>query len=312
MALAGDLKEITFSDVVQLCAQARRTAMLVVNCPKTGKALGFFYFEQGELFDAKYEDAIGLEAVYRALEIKDGTFHVVLDVRSPERRIFEPIGAMLLEGMRRMDEAGQLTDSSNGDGGDLMRHSLPDSDEATEGDDMASADLRGRVCPTCRKQYTHGEICPDDGARLIVAAATSHGLESLPPARTVPPPTALASRPARPRGPMIAVAAGVGALVVLGGVFLFRGSGGGTPSTPGPRASTAANEPAPTPTAVPSPVPAPPPPARPAAAVVQTPPAEPPTKEPPPAAPATGVRGVTDKEIVFGQAAAFTGASKEL
>src|SRR5215475_9599792 len=208
MALAGDLKEITFSDVVQLCAQARRTAMLVVNCPKTGKALGFFYFEQGELFDAKYEDAIGLEAVYRALEIKDGTFHVVLDVRSPERRIFEPIGAMLLEGMRRMDEAGQLSDSSNG--GDLMRVSLPDSVEASEGDDMASADMRGRVCPTCRKQYTHGEICPDDGSRLIVAASTSPlGVESLPPARTVPPPTALASRPARPRGPMIAFAAGV-------------------------------------------------------------------------------------------------------
>src|SRR5215468_5957733 len=216
MALAGDLKEITFSDVVQLCAQARRTAMLVVNCPKTGKALGFFYFEQGELFDAKYEDAIGLEAVYRALEIKDGTFHVVLDVRSPERRIFEPIGAMLLEGMRRMDEAGQLTDSSNGDGGDLMRASLPDSDEATEGDDMASADMRGRVCPTCRKQYTHGEICPDDGARLIVAASTSPlGIESLPPARSVPPPTVLTTRPRRSRGAMIAVA-GVGALMILG------------------------------------------------------------------------------------------------
>src|SRR5262249_56011619 len=109
----------------------------------------------------------------------DGTFHVVLDVRSPERRIFEPIGAMLLEGMRRMDEAGQLSDSSNG--GDLMRASLPDSIEANEGDDIASADMRGRVCPTCRKQYTHGEICPEDGPPLTVPPSTAPlGLQPIP------------------------------------------------------------------------------------------------------------------------------------
>src|SRR5262249_36948409 len=161
-------------------------------------------------------------------------------------------GAMLLEGMRRMDEAGQLSDSSNG--GDLMRASLPDSIEANEGDDMASADMRGRVCPTCRKQYTHGEICPEDGSRLIVAASTApRGLESMRPARPVPPPARLAMRPSRSRGAMIAVA-GVGALMILGVLLLFRGSGSSTPppSARPAAATTAPSEPPPTSAAAPT------------------------------------------------------------
>src|SRR5262245_25503145 len=77
MALAGDFKEITFSDVVQLYSLTKRTAMLVLNSPASGQPMGFFYFEGGELFDAKLGDAEGLEAVYRALQLKEGTFHVV-------------------------------------------------------------------------------------------------------------------------------------------------------------------------------------------------------------------------------------------
>jgi len=312
MALAGDLKEITFSDVVQLCSQARRTAMLVVNCPKTGKALGFFYFERGELFDAKFEDATGLEAVYRALELKEGTFHVVLDVRSPERRIFEPIGMMLLEGMRRMDEASHLSDSA-----ELLHSSIPDSVEhIIEGDDMASGELRGRICPTCGKRYSHGESCPDDGARLVLASATSSPLavDTSPPARTVPPPPASTHRALKPRGPLIALGGGLAALVVVGGVWMLKGGSGGSGErtapplvTPAP-AETATKEepraPAPAPTQPPAPKPA-------AVAVPPTPAVEPP-KEPAPAASPSGARGITDKEIVFGMAAAFTGPSKEL
>ena len=314
MALAGDLKEITFSDVVQLCSQARRTAMLVVNCPKTGKALGFFYFEQGELFDAKFEEARGLDAVYRALELKEGTFHVVLDVRSPERRIFSPIGAMLLEGMRRMDEAGHLSDSHAGSD-DLrsLQSSMSDSEsEQSEGEDMASADMKGRVCPACGKRFSHGDVCPDDGSRLVLAPASSPlAVDTNPPVRTVPPPPALSRRAGRPKSVFYAGIGGAAVVGLLGILWLTRSQAPSPPKT-----LAVAEEPtrpapprAPPPAAAPTPAPAP----APAAAPVQQEPAEQPPKTiAAPAAPATGVRGVTDKEIVFGMAAALTGPSKEL
>src|SRR5215813_9459799 len=159
MALAGDLSEITFSDVVQLYALTKRTAMLVLNSPETGQAMGFFYFEGGELFDAKLGEAEGLEAVYRALELKEGTFHVVPDAPSARRRIFEPISKLLLDGMRRLDEARRL----------------PGLDDMRRGDDM---ETRGRVCPTCRKRYNFGDVCPDDGSRLEIALAGALSLDT--------------------------------------------------------------------------------------------------------------------------------------
>src|SRR5262249_43256688 len=179
MARAGDFRGIPFSDVGQLYSHSRRTAMLVVNCPKTGKALGFFYFEGGDLVDAELGEVEGLEAVYRAMELKEGTFHVVLHGRSPRRRIFEPIGALLLEGMRRMDEAGYAAEAAGGAKVPLstpapreatlklVRSPVGDSDVGqSEGDDMAGAEVKGRVCPSCGKHFISGEICPDDGVRL--------------------------------------------------------------------------------------------------------------------------------------------------
>lgn len=105
MGLSGDFKEISFSDVVQMYCHARRTAKLVVHDSRTGAVRGTFHFQDGDLVAARLGDRHDLEAFYDALELKEGTFHVVLDAPIPERRIFEPIGALLLEGMRRMDEA---------------------------------------------------------------------------------------------------------------------------------------------------------------------------------------------------------------
>src|SRR5262249_33428726 len=223
MALAGDFKEITFSDVVQLYALTKRTAMLVVTSAQTGQPFGFFYFEGGELFDAKLGDTEGLEAVYRALELKEGTFHVVPDAPSARRRIFEPIGAMLLEGMRRLDESRR-----------------PGDDSIQQGDDM-SVETRGRVCPTCRKRFNYGDVCPDDGSRLEVTLTGSLLVDNSMPAPplTMPPPAALTRRTPS-RGWWIALAASVALFVVLGGMLLMRKTARTGPAT----AAVEADEPA--------------------------------------------------------------------
>jgi ABC-type branched-subunit amino acid transport system substrate-binding protein len=82
---------------------------LVLTSAATGQIIGSFSFENGELFDARLGETQGLEAVYRALELKEATFRVDPNVRSSERRIFVPIGALLLEGMRRVDEIRRAT-----------------------------------------------------------------------------------------------------------------------------------------------------------------------------------------------------------
>jgi ABC-type branched-subunit amino acid transport system substrate-binding protein len=284
MALAGDFKEITFSDVLQLYALNRRTATLVVTSARTGEPFGYFYFEGGELFDARLGDAEGLEAVYRALELKEGTFHVVPDAPSARRRIFEPLGAMLLEGMRRLDEARRP------------------GDEGIQQGDIMSVESRGRVCPTCRKRFNFGDVCPDDGSRLEVTLGGPLGVDVTAPSPplTMPPPAAL-SRRTPSRGWWIALAASVALFVVLGGMFLMRKTRSGGPTAPADDELARA--------AVQRPETPPPPPV--AVAEIQTPPVEP-AKEPAPAPQLLAVRGVSDKEILFGQAAALTGPTREL
>ncbi len=212
MGLAGDLSEITFSEVVQLYSQTRRTATLLVNSAKTRKPLGYFYFERGELFDAKLEDAEGLEAVYRALRLSEGTFHVVTDTRRYERRIFEPVHAMLLEGMRRMDEAERQP---------ALKLVRPD-DSQGEGEDMATGESRGRICPTCKKRFKFGEICPDDGARLEPLIGASISVDTpMAPERTVSPPPALNRRRVG-RGWWVMVA-GLAVVAAMAVVWMLRG-----------------------------------------------------------------------------------------
>jgi ABC-type branched-subunit amino acid transport system substrate-binding protein len=126
MSLAGHIGEVAFSDLVQLCGQIRCTGSLVLTSPRTGKVIGSFSFENGELFDARMGETEGREAVYRALELKEATFRVDPNVRSSERRIFISIGALLLEGMRRADERTRRVTPVEipGQRGDTMRNNL--------------------------------------------------------------------------------------------------------------------------------------------------------------------------------------------
>jgi ABC-type branched-subunit amino acid transport system substrate-binding protein len=125
VSLAGDIGEIAFSDLVQLCAQIRCTGSLVLTSAKSGKVLGSFSFENGELFDARMGETEGLEAVYRALELKEATFRVDPNMRTSERRIFVPIGALLLEGMRRVDEIRRATPIAVPEKDDTMKNVAP-------------------------------------------------------------------------------------------------------------------------------------------------------------------------------------------
>ena len=102
MALVGDLKDLALVDIIQINCVGRNTARLTVNYP-TGE--GVFFFQDGEVVDARLGNLVGIEAVYRALTMEEGSFRIDAGVTSPTRTIFEQWASILMEGMRLIDEA---------------------------------------------------------------------------------------------------------------------------------------------------------------------------------------------------------------
>jgi predicted regulator of Ras-like GTPase activity (Roadblock/LC7/MglB family) len=102
MALVGDLKDLALVDIIQINCVGRNTARLTVNYP-TGE--GVFFFQDGEVVDARLGNLVGIDAVYRALGMEEGSFRIDAGVTSPTRTIFEQWASILMEGMRLLDEA---------------------------------------------------------------------------------------------------------------------------------------------------------------------------------------------------------------
>jgi predicted regulator of Ras-like GTPase activity (Roadblock/LC7/MglB family) len=102
MALVGDLKDLALVDIIQINCVGRNTARLTVNYP-TGE--GVFYFQDGEVVDARLGNLVGIDAVYKALTMEEGSFRIDAGVTSPTRTIFEQWASILMEGMRLLDEA---------------------------------------------------------------------------------------------------------------------------------------------------------------------------------------------------------------
>jgi predicted regulator of Ras-like GTPase activity (Roadblock/LC7/MglB family) len=102
MALVGDLKDLALVDIIQINCVGRNTARLTVNYP-SGE--GVFYFQDGDIVDARLGNLVGIEAVYKALNYEEGSFRIDAGVTSPTRTIFEQWAGILMEGMRLIDEA---------------------------------------------------------------------------------------------------------------------------------------------------------------------------------------------------------------
>jgi predicted regulator of Ras-like GTPase activity (Roadblock/LC7/MglB family) len=101
MALVGDLKDLALVDIIQINCIGRNTARLTVHYP-TGD--GVFYFQDGEVVDARFGSLTGIEAVYQALRYNEGSFRIDTGIAAPTRTIFEQWPNLLMEGMRLLDE----------------------------------------------------------------------------------------------------------------------------------------------------------------------------------------------------------------
>lgn len=101
MALVGDLKDLALVDIIQINCIGRNTARLTVHYP-TGD--GVFYFQDGDVVDARFGELSGIDAVYQALRYSEGSFRIDTGIAAPMRTIYEPWPNILMEGMRIIDE----------------------------------------------------------------------------------------------------------------------------------------------------------------------------------------------------------------
>ncbi len=102
--VSGSLEEMGLPDVVQVLFFGRKTGKLTII---SGTQRGEVLFGEGHIFDAAFGDKRREEAFYAMLTIKSGHFELDPNFRPAERLIEASPESLLLEGMRRLDEANR-------------------------------------------------------------------------------------------------------------------------------------------------------------------------------------------------------------
>lgn len=102
MGVKGRLKDMGLVDIIQIFNAERKTVGIHL-----GSEMGYgkVFIKKGNLVHASYREFTGPEAFYMLLAWKDGEFEVEPDAAPPEVTINEPPEALILEGLRRLDEA---------------------------------------------------------------------------------------------------------------------------------------------------------------------------------------------------------------
>ncbi len=99
--VSGSLQEMSLPDMIQVLSQARKTGSLRIR--SKGES-GQVDFAEGGVVDAALGKWIGEEAIYQMLKFTEGDFAFDPTIKTTSRRISQSTDAILLEGMRRLDE----------------------------------------------------------------------------------------------------------------------------------------------------------------------------------------------------------------
>lgn len=100
--VSGSLAELALTDVVQVLSQGRKTGQLRI---RNGSDQGEVHFLDGAIVNALWQGLRGEEAFYGMLGLSAGEFSLDPSFRPPTKAINSPTEALMLEGMRRLDEA---------------------------------------------------------------------------------------------------------------------------------------------------------------------------------------------------------------
>lgn len=100
----GSLREMSLPDVIQILSNGRKSGRLSI---ESQGQRGELQFGDGAIHHASFGDREAHEAVYALLQLQDGEFTLDPGSAPGRRTIDESTETLLLEGMRRLDEAGR-------------------------------------------------------------------------------------------------------------------------------------------------------------------------------------------------------------
>jgi response regulator RpfG family c-di-GMP phosphodiesterase len=99
--VSGSLREMGLADLVQVLFNGRKTGKLVV---RSGADMGEIFFASGDVVHATLGNSKGVDAFFAMFKFQDGEFSMDPSGQPPSRTIADSTEALLLEGMRRLDE----------------------------------------------------------------------------------------------------------------------------------------------------------------------------------------------------------------
>lgn len=102
--VSGSLTEMALPDVVQILFHGRKSGRLTI---AAGGKRGEILFSEGQIFEATFGEDENEEAFYTMLCLASGDFELDPNFVPSERKIQLNPESLLLEGMRRLDEAGR-------------------------------------------------------------------------------------------------------------------------------------------------------------------------------------------------------------
>jgi CRP-like cAMP-binding protein len=109
-AIGGRISaSLSIGNVIQTLSQNNQTGRLVIQRKsEQGDAVDELVFRQGQVVDAKAGEIDGEEAVYEIMQLVDGKFTFQTDaLPPPQKTISRNTTMLLMEGMRRIDEANR-------------------------------------------------------------------------------------------------------------------------------------------------------------------------------------------------------------
>jgi hypothetical protein len=99
--VSGSLREMGLPDMVQVLFHGRKSGKLQIR--GEGQA-GEIHFLEGNVMNAIWGALAGENAFYAMLKLTDGEFELDPSFKATDRVINQSAEALLLEGMRRLDE----------------------------------------------------------------------------------------------------------------------------------------------------------------------------------------------------------------
>jgi response regulator RpfG family c-di-GMP phosphodiesterase len=99
--VSGSLREMSLPDMVQVLFHGRKSGNLRI---RAREGMGEIHFVEGAVVNALWAELRGEEAFYAMVKLRDGEFGLDPTYQAQARIIQASAEALLLEGMRRMDE----------------------------------------------------------------------------------------------------------------------------------------------------------------------------------------------------------------